>query len=106
MPLQVLTDSAVYGNFRYDSTFVTYVIVCYCYKLISDFKMLIVFLVLLFVLRQIESDLLPWRDGITRDLLGRADTRATTYQIINHKVYREKKCVFEARLAGDLLYYT
>ncbi|KAF6016807.1 POGLUT1 [Bugula neritina] len=50
--------------------------------------------------RQIEADLARWKDGITKSLLDAADSRATTYQIINHKVYRQKKCVFEARCQG------
>ncbi|XP_067936207.1 protein O-glucosyltransferase 1-like isoform X1 [Watersipora subatra] len=50
--------------------------------------------------RQIESDLSTWKGGITKELLDAADKRATTYQIIDHKVYREKKCVFEARCIG------
>lgn len=57
------------------------------------------------IYRQIEKDLLLWKDGITRDLLEIADKRATHYQIIDHKVYREKKCIFEPRYLRSKQFY-
>lgn len=49
----------------------------------------------------IEEDLKLWRDkgGITKLDFDKAkkETRGTHYQIINHKLFRENDCMFEAR---------
>ena len=49
----------------------------------------------------LSSDLQPWRSrgGIQKSDVERArGTLATHYQVINHRLYRNKKCVFVARL--------
>ncbi|XP_046840772.1 protein O-glucosyltransferase 1-like [Xenia sp. Carnegie-2017] len=52
----------------------------------------------------IEEDLKLWRDkgGITKLDFDKAkkETRGTHYQIINHKLFRENDCMFEARCNG------
>ncbi|XP_052779208.1 protein O-glucosyltransferase 1-like [Mya arenaria] len=49
----------------------------------------------------IDTDLGVWEDsGISRENLESAKQRGTHYQIINHKLYREKDCMFPARCSG------
>ncbi|KAH3827829.1 protein O-glucosyltransferase 1-like [Dreissena polymorpha] len=49
----------------------------------------------------INNDLSVWvKDGISREKLEAAKPRGTHYQIINHKLYREKDCMFPARCSG------
>lgn len=49
----------------------------------------------------IKDDLMIWKDknGITKSDFDKAKkgTRGTHYQIINHKLYRQNDCMFEAR---------
>lgn len=51
----------------------------------------------------IESDLRRWNhSGITKDLIDRGKkTRGIHYQIINHKLYRHKDCLFPSRCEGN-----
>lgn len=53
----------------------------------------------------IESDLKPWKNGISgakfkESLKLRSQSRATHYQIIDHKLYREEDCMFPFRCKG------
>ncbi|ELU14012.1 hypothetical protein CAPTEDRAFT_20245 [Capitella teleta] len=49
----------------------------------------------------IESDLKPWKNGITEQLFQQAKARGSNhYQIINHKLYRSEKCMFPSRCSG------
>ncbi|KAJ2946339.1 hypothetical protein O0L34_g12376 [Tuta absoluta] len=54
----------------------------------------------------IEQDLVPFKDGITKDMFEKARVKGTKYQIIDGKVYREKDCHFPARCAGVEHYLT
>ncbi|XP_063952444.1 protein O-glucosyltransferase 1-like [Lytechinus pictus] len=49
-----------------------------------------------------DEDLSVWqeRGGITREDVERAESRGTLYQIINHHLFREEKCMFPARCSG------
>ncbi|XP_067684797.1 protein O-glucosyltransferase 1-like [Haliotis asinina] len=48
----------------------------------------------------IEEDLLPWKDGITRQQFEESMERGVHYQIVNHKLYREDACMFPFRCSG------
>ncbi|XP_064412837.1 protein O-glucosyltransferase 1 isoform X3 [Latimeria chalumnae] len=50
----------------------------------------------------LENDLLPFRGGISNDVLLQTVSRGvgTHYQIINGKLYREHDCMFPARCSG------
>lgn len=49
----------------------------------------------------IKDDLLPFEEtGITKEAIKASKDRGTHYQIINHKLYREKECLFPFRCAG------
>ncbi|XP_035429729.2 O-glucosyltransferase rumi homolog [Spodoptera frugiperda] len=48
----------------------------------------------------IDEDLAPFKGGITKELFDRARAKATKYQIIDGKLYREEECHFPARCAG------
>ncbi|XP_063592204.1 O-glucosyltransferase rumi homolog [Penaeus indicus] len=48
----------------------------------------------------IKKDLTVFRSGIGKDILQAARDRGTFYQIINHKLYREKNCMFPSRCSG------
>ncbi|CAB3248362.1 unnamed protein product [Arctia plantaginis] len=54
----------------------------------------------------IDLDLLPFQDGITKELFDTAVSKGTKYQIINGKLYREIDCHFPARCAGVEHYLT
>ncbi|KAJ8734837.1 hypothetical protein PYW08_014087 [Mythimna loreyi] len=54
----------------------------------------------------IDQDLAPFKDGITKELFDRARVKATKYQIIDGKLYRENECHFPARCAGVEHYLT
>ncbi|XP_779911.4 protein O-glucosyltransferase 1 [Strongylocentrotus purpuratus] len=49
-----------------------------------------------------DEDLSVWeeRGGITRADVVKAESRGTLYQVINHRLYREEKCMFPARCNG------
>lgn len=51
-------------------------------------------------LKQIEQDLLPFKDGIKESDVATAKSRGTKYQIINKKLYREASCMFPSRCSG------
>ncbi|XP_031559998.1 protein O-glucosyltransferase 1-like [Actinia tenebrosa] len=50
----------------------------------------------------IDNDLRLWSDrgGIIKSIFDIAKNRGTHYQIINHKLYREKECMFPFRCKG------
>ncbi|XP_065352937.1 O-glucosyltransferase rumi homolog isoform X2 [Cloeon dipterum] len=48
----------------------------------------------------VRADLLPFRDGISEEMLKAAAQKGTKYQIIGHKVYRQKECMFPGRCSG------
>jgi len=53
----------------------------------------------------IERDLKQWKAGISKQLLeealrARSQTKATHYQIVDHKLYRENDCMFPFRCKG------
>lgn len=48
----------------------------------------------------IDSDLEPWSSGITAELVERSKPRGVLYQIVNHKLYRTKECMFPFRCLG------
>ena len=45
----------------------------------------------------IDRDLAPFASGITREMLEKAKDKGAHYQIIDHKLYREEKCMFPFR---------
>ncbi|EFA03548.1 O-glucosyltransferase rumi homolog [Tribolium castaneum] len=49
---------------------------------------------------QISDDLKIFKKGITPQLIDKVKTKGTKYQIIDHKLYRDKNCMFPARCAG------
>nr|XP_057941922.1 protein O-glucosyltransferase 1 isoform X1 [Doryrhamphus excisus] len=53
-------------------------------------------------LRVLEEDLAPFRGGISQDVMTQTVERGvgTHYQIIDHKLYRERQCMFPARCSG------
>ncbi|XP_033610880.1 O-glucosyltransferase rumi homolog isoform X2 [Cryptotermes secundus] len=48
----------------------------------------------------IAKDLLPFKYGITKDMINSVKDKGTRYQIINHHLYRDVDCMFPARCAG------
>lgn len=48
----------------------------------------------------IDEDLEMWSDGISRSSFELAKQRGVHYQVINHKLYRQKDCLFAARCNG------
>ncbi|KAF7664152.1 hypothetical protein LDENG_00187210 [Lucifuga dentata] len=50
----------------------------------------------------LQNDLQPFKGGISEDLMAATTSRGvgTHYQIINHKLYRERNCMFPARCSG------
>lgn len=48
----------------------------------------------------IQENLLNFKNGITPQMIKAAESRGTKYQIINHRLYRAKACMFPARCAG------
>jgi len=49
----------------------------------------------------INDDLRPWsEEGISHDLFDMATGRGVHYQIVDHKLYRQQKCLFPARWVG------
>ncbi|CAG0898901.1 unnamed protein product [Cyprideis torosa] len=49
---------------------------------------------------QIRHDLLPFQQGIARDVIEDARSQGVTYKLIDHQLYREKTCTFPARCEG------
>ncbi|KAG8232607.1 hypothetical protein J437_LFUL010729 [Ladona fulva] len=47
-----------------------------------------------------RSDLAPFKGGIAKNTIQSVYDRGTKYQIINHKLYREKECMYPARCSG------
>ncbi|GMT25037.1 hypothetical protein PFISCL1PPCAC_16334, partial [Pristionchus fissidentatus] len=45
-------------------------------------------------------DLSPFQSGITREMMAQLETLGNKYQIINHTVYRSRRCTFPARCEG------
>jgi EGF-domain serine glucosyl/xylosyltransferase len=49
----------------------------------------------------LREDLAPFkRDGITKKMLDSVRERGTKYQVIDHRLYREKNCMFPSRCSG------
>ena len=48
----------------------------------------------------INEDLEMWSDGISRSSFELAKQRGVHYQVIDHKLYRQKDCLFTARWVG------
>lgn len=48
----------------------------------------------------IHKDLLPFKDGITKEQFAQARAKATNYQVIDGTLYREADCHFPARCVG------
>ncbi|KAK8407731.1 hypothetical protein O3P69_002347 [Scylla paramamosain] len=48
----------------------------------------------------IKKDLSVFNDGITKETLQSARERGTFYQIIDHKLYRQRDCMFPSRCSG------
>ena len=48
----------------------------------------------------IDEDLEMWSDGISRSSFELAKQRGVHYQVIDHKLYRQKDCLFTARWVG------
>ncbi|XP_065912123.1 protein O-glucosyltransferase 1-like [Dysidea avara] len=49
----------------------------------------------------LNDDLRPWSEGgISRDLFEMAEGRGVHYQIVDHQLYRQHKCLFPARCSG------
>lgn len=49
---------------------------------------------------QINKDLSPYRQGITKESLNDVRKYGVKYQIVDHKLYRDKDCMFPSRCAG------
>ncbi|KAK2182100.1 hypothetical protein NP493_366g01032 [Ridgeia piscesae] len=47
-----------------------------------------------------DADFAVWQGGITKEDFQQAKERGVYYQIINHKLYREKPCMFPSRCQG------
>lgn len=48
----------------------------------------------------LKADLRPFKHGITQDMIQQARSYGTKYQIIDHKLFRQRDCLFPARCAG------
>uniref|UniRef100_A0AAG5CQ80 Glycosyl transferase CAP10 domain-containing protein n=1 Tax=Anopheles atroparvus TaxID=41427 RepID=A0AAG5CQ80_ANOAO len=49
----------------------------------------------------LKDDLRPFKSqGITQDMIKRAKQYGTHYQVIGHKLYRQRECMFPARCSG------
>nr|CAG4646318.1 EOG090X07KN [Macrothrix elegans] len=48
----------------------------------------------------VKTDLETFKNGITQSMIDDARPRGTKYQIIGHKLYREKDCMFPSRCSG------
>nr|CAD7430731.1 unnamed protein product [Timema monikensis] len=48
----------------------------------------------------IAQDLAVFTDGITQKMVRDAQDRGIKYQIVNHRLYRDRECMFPARCAG------
>nr|CAG4637073.1 EOG090X07KN [Ceriodaphnia reticulata] len=48
----------------------------------------------------VTEDLNIFQHGITKNMIDRAKERGTKYQIIGHKLYRDKDCLFPSRCSG------
>ncbi|KAH7969287.1 hypothetical protein HPB52_016576 [Rhipicephalus sanguineus] len=49
----------------------------------------------------IDDDLSPWsKTGISSELVERSKPRGVLYQVVNHKLYRTKECMFPFRCLG------
>ncbi|XP_055639482.1 O-glucosyltransferase rumi homolog [Toxorhynchites rutilus septentrionalis] len=46
------------------------------------------------------SDLRPFKAGINEQMIERARRYGTKYQIVNHRLYRQKDCMFPVRCSG------
>ena len=62
------------------------------------YQVIVVMAISLFFFHSVlEDDLAVWKNGITKEKFDSAKSKGTHYQIINHKLYREEKCMFPAR---------
>lgn len=48
----------------------------------------------------IKKDLASFKDGIIKSIIQSSRERGTFYQIINHKLYRQRDCMFPSRCKG------
>ncbi|XP_001230897.2 O-glucosyltransferase rumi homolog [Anopheles gambiae] len=49
----------------------------------------------------LKADLKPFKaHGITKEMINRAKQYGTHYQVIGHKLYRQRECMFPARCSG------
>ncbi|XP_055603639.1 LOW QUALITY PROTEIN: O-glucosyltransferase rumi homolog [Uranotaenia lowii] len=48
----------------------------------------------------LKKDLKPFASGISKQMIDRAASYGTKYQIIDHRLYRQKDCMFPARCSG------
>lgn len=49
----------------------------------------------------LRGNLKPFKAGITKEMLDSVRDKGTKYQIIDHKLYRDKVCMFPARCNGN-----
>lgn len=49
----------------------------------------------------LKADLAPFKNGITKDMIDNIRSKGVTYLIYNHKLYREKNCLFPSRCSGN-----
>lgn len=49
---------------------------------------------------EMAADLKPFSDGISKEMINGIRDRGTKFQIIQHKIYRDRICLFPARCAG------
>lgn len=49
---------------------------------------------------QLQEDFRPFLSGITPKMLEAVRSRGTRYQILDHKLYRQRDCMFPARCSG------
>ncbi|XP_026467331.1 O-glucosyltransferase rumi homolog [Ctenocephalides felis] len=50
--------------------------------------------------RVINENLLPFKSGITQNMINKIKDRGTKYQIVNNKLYRQEDCMFPSRCKG------
>lgn len=48
----------------------------------------------------LKADLRPFQTGITERMIERARSYGTRYQVVDHRLYRQKDCMFPARCSG------
>lgn len=51
-------------------------------------------------IKSLKLDLKPYKGGINKSMISKAQDRGTKYQIIDGRLYRQRECMFPARCSG------